>query len=188
MTINVSREAKESLDAYKELILKWNRTINLISKSSEVGIWQRHIMDSLQLIKYIDSSDKVIDIGSGAGLPGVVLSICGIKDITLVECDERKVVFLRQACNLSSNSINVIQRRIDSESNYNCDILTCRGFASLSEILEITRSLKIRKKLLLLKGENYNQEIVEAKKHWLFRVRVHDSMTSSKGKILEVFL
>lgn len=188
MKIDVSREAKEVLVRYQDLILKWNKAINLISKSSEEIIWQRHIIDSLQLCTYIDENDKVMDIGSGAGLPGIVLSIGGIKNITLVESDERKMAFLRQAIKLSTNKIDLFQEKITSTFEGECDILTCRGFASLKEILEITKNITIKKKILLLKGENYNQEITEAKKHWLFNVRVHDSITSGKGKVLEVFL
>ena len=160
----------------------------MISKQSEVDFWDRHVVDSLQLLDYIDEFDDVLDMGSGAGFPGLVLSIGGVKNVTLVECDERKVAFLYQASRLSKNNINIIQQKITEDFERECDVLTCRGFASLNKILRLSKKIKIRKKILLLKGESYDQEITEAKEHWLFNTTVHDSITSGKGKILEVFL
>lgn len=183
MINDVSREA---LIKYQELLLKWNKNINLISKKTEQDIWQRHIVDSMQLIEYIDATDHVIDIGSGAGFPGIVLSICGIKAMTLVECDSRKVVFLRQAAKLSLNKITILEKRIDKNFSNEYDVLTCRGFSDVRNILQLTRGLVIKKKIVLLKGESYNEEITEAKKDWLFNVKLHDSLTSEKGKILEI--
>lgn len=178
--------SRGALLEYQNLLLKWNKTINLISKNSEEDIWQRHIIDSLQLLKYVDLSDHIIDIGSGAGFPGIVLSIAGAMNVTLVECDSRKVVFLRQAARLSENKVDIIEQRLDENFSGNCDVLTCRGFSSLANILQLTSGMKIRKKLLLLKGENYDSEIEEARKDWLFNVKLHDSITSDKGKILEI--
>lgn len=170
---------------YQELLLKWNKAINLISKKSVSEIWERHILDSLQLLNYIDRFDKIIDIGSGAGFPGIVLSIGGVKDVTLIECDTRKAVFLHQAAKLSPNKITIIEERVDEKFSADCDILTCRGFSTITNILLVTQGVN-RKKLLLLKGESYDKEIEEAQKDWLFNVKVHDSMTSNKGKILEI--
>ena len=182
--LNVSRGEYEALIRYQSLLLKWNKTINLISKASEKDLWQRHIIDSLQLLKYINPLESVIDIGSGAGFPGAVLSIGGIKNITLVECDIRKTVFLRQVSKLSINKISIVEERLDENFTGNYDILTCRGFSSMATILQLTSGLKIGK-MLLLKGEGYNKEIIEAQKHWLFNIELHDSITG-KGKIVEI--
>lgn len=178
--------SRGSLIKYQELLLKWNKKINLISKTTELDIWQRHIIDSWQLIKYIESTDHVIDIGSGAGFPGIVLSICGIESVTLIESDSRKVVFLRQAAKLSLNNIDIIEKRIDEDFSKECDVLTCRGFSDVKNILQLTSGLAIKRKILLLKGERFDEEITEAKKDWLFNVKLHDSLTSEKGKILEI--
>ncbi len=184
MIIDVSRGNNEALENYQLMLTKWNRTINLISKNSEQDIWKRHIVDSLQLLKYIGCFDSVIDIGSGAGLPGIVLSIGGIKNMTLVECDVRKTVFLRQAAKLSDNAINIIEARMGASFTGNYDILTCRGFSSLSNILKFTTGLKLGK-MLLLKGKSFGEEIADAQKDWLFNVDLHDSITGD-GKILEI--
>jgi len=185
--LNVSREVTHALLNYQNLLLKWNKAINLISRNSQKDIWERHILDSLQLLKYIDFSDKIIDIGSGGGFPGIVLSICGVKNTVLIESDKKKSVFLAQASKLSSNKIIIVDERIDEKFNMNCDILTSRGFSSLTNILGVTEGIKIQKKMLLLKGKNYEKEIIEAQKHWVFDFNLHNSITSGEGKIVEIF-
>jgi 16S rRNA (guanine527-N7)-methyltransferase len=185
--LNVSREVNHALLNYQNLLLKWNKVINLISRNSEKDIWERHILDSLQLLKYIDFSDMIIDIGSGGGFPGIVLSICGVKNTVLIESDKKKSVFLAQASKLSSNKIIIVDERIDEKFNMNCDILTSRGFSSVTNILGVTEGIKIQKKMLLLKGKNYEKEIIEAQKHWVFDFNLHNSITSGEGKIVEIF-
>lgn len=174
---NISRETIELLEQYQELVLKWNRTINLVSKESSKEFWLRHIVDSLQLLKYIDDQDiSLIDVGSGAGLPGIVLSIAGIRDVTLIESDERKCTFLLQASKISPNKVTILNKRVE-DVYLECDILTCRAFASLEKIFIYTKNIKIKDKYLLLKGENYLQELK-------IDCEVYDSITSQKGKIL----
>ncbi|MBN8522428.1 MAG: 16S rRNA (guanine(527)-N(7))-methyltransferase RsmG [Rickettsiales bacterium] len=185
--LNVSREVNHALLNYQNLLLKWNKAINLISRNSQKDIWERHILDSLQLLKYIDFSDMIIDIGSGGGFPGIVLSICGVKNTVLIESDKKKSVFLAQAAKLSSNKIIIVDERIDEKFNMNCDILTSRGFSSVTNILGVTEGIKIQKKMLLLKGKNYEKEIIEAQKHWVFDFNLHNSITSGEGKIVEIF-
>jgi 16S rRNA (guanine527-N7)-methyltransferase len=184
--LNVSREVKEVLLNYQNLLLKWNKAINLISRNSEKDIWARHILDSLQLLKYVDFLDNIIDIGSGGGFPGIVLSIGGVKNIALVESDKKKSVFLARAAKLSLNKIIIIDKRVDEKFTMNCDILTSRGVSSINNILEVTTGIKIQKKMLLLKGKNYEKEITEAQKNWLFDINLHDSITSREGKIVEI--
>jgi len=175
---DVSREVKKLLEQYQKLVLKWNHAINLISKNSSREFWLRHIVDSLQLLKYIDDKNiSIIDVGSGAGLPGIVLSIAGVKEVTLIESDERKCMFLFQASKISPNKVKILNKRVE-DVYLECDILTSRAFASLDKIFSYTKNIKVKNKYLLLKGENYLQEFKS-------ECKVHDSITSKKGKILE---
>ena len=183
----VSREVFEKLNAYVELLLKWNGTINLVSPATTHEIAQRHILDSLQLLKFIkDKSHSVVDLGSGAGFPGVVLSIAGIQRVTLIESDARKSAFLFQAAQLSSNRIEILNDRIENAKNLQCDILTSRAFSDLDSIFHHSQNIVVKEKYLLHKGQTYQEEILEARKHWLFNIKVHDSITSAEGKILEI--
>src|SRR6202046_1394945 len=94
--IEVPRETFGRLQDYVNLLKKWQAKINLISNSTILDVWKRHIIDSGQLMKYLSESENVIDLGSGAGFPGMVLAILGIKNMTLVESDSRKVAFLKE--------------------------------------------------------------------------------------------
>lgn len=181
--------SRETLREYEMLLKKWNEKINLVAKSTLEDFEQRHLADSIQITRYIDSKhDKIIDLGSGAGLPGMVLAIMGYEDITLVESDARKAAFLLQASRLIKHSRppQIVNKRIEEITDISCDIITSRAFADLSKIFDYTRNFVVKKKYLLHKGENYQQEIDAASKSWLFSVKIHDSLTLPKAKILEI--
>lgn len=184
----VSREIKEKLLEYVNIITKWNNSINLISSGDIEKIWERHVMDSAQLLKYIDNVNiEVLDIGSGAGFPGIILSLLGVKKVTLVESDQRKAVFLNQVKKISSNEINVINNRVESLKDINCDILTSRAFSNMSKLFNVCYNFNIKDKMLLHKGSSFAEELDRAKKHWLFDLKIHDSITPGMGKILEIY-
>lgn len=184
--MNVSRELNTKLRELVRLIIKWNKTINLVSTSSLSDINQRHIKDSLQLLKYLDIENKILDLGSGGGFPGIVLSIAGIKDISLIESDSRKCAFLRVASRLTDNIIHVVNKRVEEVNNITCDVITARGFANIKKIFEYTERFSA-KKYLLLKGKSVNSEITEAMEEWSFEYKLHDSITNYDGKIIEIF-
>lgn len=165
--------SRETFEPYVELLLKWNQKINLVSKKcTKEEIWDRHICDSAKLFYSIDRDDTLIDIGSGAGFPGIILSIMGINEVTLIESDERKAAFLLQASKISKNKVIILNKRVE-ELELKCDILTSRAFASVSKILEICKNISVRKKILLLKGEKATEEIDEALKIWSFKYRIY---------------
>lgn len=183
---NVPREILDALKKYQSLTLKWNKTINLVSCNTEREFWVRHILDSLQLMKYINNQNiHLIDVGSGGGFPGIVLSIAGIKNVTLVESDVRKSIFLLQASKISTNKVNVVNQRIEN-IKLDCDILTSRACAQLEKIFVYTQHINVRNKYLLFKGEQYQKEIEIAKKRWSFCHSMYDSEISDNSKILEI--
>ncbi len=183
----VSGKALEKIQEYRHLLLKWNKAINIISSKTMNDVLERHVLDSIQILNYIKNKNiKIIDVGSGGGFPGIVLSIGGIKKVTLVESNSRKVAFLIQASKLSSNEIKVKNIRVQQLVNLECDILTSRAFSDLNSMFNYTNTIKVKDKYLLHKGESYRQEIQNAEKHWLFKINVHDSITLRRGKILEI--
>lgn len=184
--IEVPHEVIEKLQIFQELVQKWNKAINLISESSIQNFWERHILDCLQLMKYIPNKEiHLIDIGSGAGLPGIILSIAGVARVSLIETDLRKCIFLEKAAKISNNNVQIINQRIE-KTEINCNILTCRAFSNLNTIFDCTKNIFVQDKLLLLKGKNYLFEIEEAKKNWLFDYILNSSITSKESKILEI--
>src|SRR5262245_29718490 len=102
MQLNVSRETQESLHQFAALLLRWNRTVNLISRSDEQHLWNRHIDDSLQLLPLMAPlPSRAIDLGSGAGFPGLVLALASGVRFDLLEADQRKCAFLREAARVT---------------------------------------------------------------------------------------
>lgn len=182
---DVSRETFQRFTEYVDILKKWNKKINLISTSSEIEVWDRHIRDSAQLARYIDVNDNVVDIGSGAGFPGFVLAIMGIKNITLVESDNKKSTFLLSISNIAPHNVKVINEKIEN-IDISCDVLTSRALASVVDILKLCEKICIRKKILLLKGESILLELEEAKKYWNMKYETYPSITNSKGMILEI--
>jgi 16S rRNA (guanine527-N7)-methyltransferase len=179
--INVSREVISKLNEYKAILQKWNKVINLVSKNTLDDIWERHINDSLQLLKCLDIYENVCDVGSGAGLPGIILSIAGVKNVTLIESDQRKSSFLLQASKLSSNKIIIINDRVEN-INSSFDVVTSRAFAELSVIFSKVRA----KRYLLLKGTSFEKEVQKAKLEWSFDCQIYKSLTSSNSVILDI--
>lgn len=179
--------SREVMVQYVSMIEKWNRSINLVSHNDFNNFYQRHILDSLQVLNFINNKDiSVIDVGSGSGLPGVLLSFAGITNVTLIESDSRKAAFLFEVSKLSSNKIDIINDRVEKIDGLKCDILTSRAFANISSLLKYTKKIEVKDKFLLHKGSLYKKELTNAKKDWLFEEKVHDSITSIDGKIIEI--
>ena len=192
-SLNVSRETLSSFYEYKTLLYKWNEKINLVSKNTLVDIWERHFLDSGQVIKHVDASGKRwVDVGSGAGFPGLVVALllrdrkidC---DLVLVEKNPKKGFFLKEVIRKLNLSVEVVNDNIDILEPLNADILTARAFSELNNLIEI--AFRHRKKegiCLFLKGENYRIELDKTLNYWFFDYDIVDSLSSSSGKIIRV--
>ena len=140
---NVSRETIEKLKTFQNMVLEWNKKINLISKASEQNIWERHIIDSLQLYPLIEEKDKVLyDFGSGAGFPAIVLAILSEQfypnlNITLIESIGKKVLFLENVKKSLNLNITILKDRIENLNLLKPDIITSRALASLDKLLKV---------------------------------------------------
>lgn len=183
---NVSRETKARLEIYVALLLKWNQKINLISASSEEVIWQRHITDSIQLMSYIPpEAKKIADLGSGAGLPGIILAMMMPQELFLIERDQRKCAFLAEAV----RECGVINVRILNEDvkkiHEKFDVIMARGLSNLDELLGMAYPLIMEKTISLFpKGKTYAMELEQAKKHWVFSHQEFPSLTDPEARIL----
>ena len=189
----VSRETYEKFEIFYTTLVKWQNSINLISKSSIVNIWTRHILDSAQLYRYTkDINGNILDIGSGAGFPGMVLAMMGNKNIKLVESDEKKCIFMREVARLSNTNIKIYNTRIEDLEYTNPELITSRALARLDKLVEysekhMNKNIKNTNKLpkmLFLKGKIYNDELMELKKKRQIKFEIHPSITNEEGKIL----
>lgn len=182
-------EQNAKLKEYVELLLRWNQKINLIGKSTESDIWNRHILDSAQLMNLLTENNlnqfNCVDIGTGAGLPGVVLSILGVKNITLVEKSPLKCNFLKEAKKVSENHIEIINDTIENISDRKFDIMFSRALADLNRLLGYSiKLLKTDGKCIFLKGRKLKEELVMAKKLYDFEYTMKKSLTSDEGTVI----
>ena len=184
---NVSRETLDKLDAYVFLLLKWNKSINLIAKSTISNIWSRHILDSAQILQYIPQKNvKLVDLGSGGGLPGLVLAILGVQNSFLIESDTRKCAFLLEASRLATEKIEIKCERIEKIKNLECDIVTSRSLINLHGLLNYVAEFNIRSKMIFLKGQSTNEEIIAAQKEYEMEYIKHKSITNEESYIIEI--
>jgi 16S rRNA (guanine527-N7)-methyltransferase len=186
---NVSRETLSRISQYQELLISENENLNLIGKSTIEDFYNRHILDSLQLLKFIkNKSIPLIDLGTGAGIPGIILSIAGISEVILIESKTKKCNFLENASKISNNSIKIINSRIEEIENLGIVNITARAFAPLEKIFKTSYDLlTTANQIILLKGQNINEEVKIAKKNWKFNLKLYDSIAARDSKIIEIF-
>ena len=191
----VSRETYDRLCLFQKILIKWQKSINLISRNTIENTWERHFLDSAQLYKFVrDIEGNIIDFGSGAGFPGMVLAIMGKKNIHLVESDYKKCVFLKEIAMLTETDITIHNCRIEELNFINVDLVTCRALASLKNLIHyvdvfINKSLGERRqypKLLFLKGKSYFSEIIELSKIKKISFEEYPSITDKDGRILYI--
>ena len=190
--LNVSRETLEALSCYAALIKKWQPHINLISSATITNIWARHIFDSAQLISYMPSPSvgqnlKIIDIGSGAGFPGLVLSILGAGTVHLVEANERKAVFLQTVIRELGLPAFVVNKRIESMPAFMPDVITARAVASLPKLIKlIDGQIHSGLTCLFLKGAKVEEELTNFQTYSNMRVHLYQSQSHFDGMILKL--
>lgn len=184
---NVSRETIEKLEAYASLLQQWQQHINLVSPTTLADLWNRHILDSVQLFPLLPSSDAVIaDIGCGAGFPGLVLSILGCPNVHLVESDQRKCAFLREAARITGAHPSFHAARVETLVLPEVGVFTSRACGSLGKLLNILGP-KCQKNTICLfhKGKNYTKELEDVG-GWCFDLSVHPSRIEEGSVVLEL--
>lgn len=190
----VSRETLSSLKKYEEIIIESNKTLNLIGKSSIPKIWERHILDSFQVIDFIDKNEKtLIDLGSGAGFPGLVISILS-KDrkiplkVKLIEKSSKKAKFLKKLIDEFQLNAEVINKNIfEYPKKLSGDVFLARAFKPLKIILPfIHNKVENWKKIFVFLGKTGKNELLQASKSWHIEYKQRMSVTSSDSIILQI--
>jgi 16S rRNA (guanine527-N7)-methyltransferase len=182
----VSRETLARLDAYAALLRQWASRINLVAASTLPDLWRRHFLDSAHLWPLVPAgAHSLIDLGSGAGFPGLVLAIMGMPMVELVEADTRKCAFLREAARLTATPATIRNTRIDSVAPHAVDVVTARGCAALDQLLPwAERFLGPQTLCLFPKGEQAAQELATAQRSWDMNVTTLPSSTDPRGVVL----
>jgi 16S rRNA (guanine527-N7)-methyltransferase len=184
----VSRETLGQLEAYAELLQRWSGRINLVSRNTLGDLWRRHFLDSAQLLPFIpDKTRSLVDLGSGAGFPGLVLAILGVPGIELIESDARKGVFLREAARIANAPVKIVDSRIETAKPHTADVVTARACAPLDKLLPLAqRFIGPNTLCLFLKGEHAEEELTAARRGWRMSVVRHPSRADPRGVILKL--
>lgn len=186
----VSRETRDRLELFATLLRKWTKKINLISPSTTPHIWSRHILDSAQLVAYGSSAMNWVDLGSGGGLPGVVVAALLAEQqpdarVTLVESDGRKIAFLFESARAMELDISIEHRRIEDHAQPVFDVVSARALAPLPQLLALASPyLAPTGRCLFLKGETLESELTSVASHWHMKATTHRSLTDPRARIL----
>ena len=192
---HVSRETLERLSLYANLLVKWQKSINLVAPSTIPQLWHRHMLDSAQLASMVERvgfDDPVcVDMGTGAGFPGLVLAIMGVGRWMLVDSDQKKAVFLREVARVTGVSVTITPMRLEglSETEWagQADVVTARACAPLSALLGYAQPLMHdRSQAFFLKGRGVADELEMARADWFFEADMHPSLTDPEARIVAV--
>jgi 16S rRNA (guanine527-N7)-methyltransferase len=184
----VSRETRERLNIYADLLRKWQRSINLVGPRTIDDLWNRHFTDSAQLLPLIPPSARVlVDFGSGAGFPGLVLAILGIAEVHLIESDQRKATFLCEVARATGTPVTVHAKRIEQVAPFPADVVSARALAPLSDLLGFAAPFLTKDSLCLFpKGQMAEDELTAASKTWNINVDRIQSVTDPSATILRI--
>lgn len=191
---------KKSINPEKESILKFKKFINLldlyqkkmnlIGSSTRINIWRRHILDSAQIEKYLHKENKnnpILDVGTGAGFPGIVLAILGRSDILLCEKSKKKINFLNVIIKECDLKVKVLNSRVEDIKAHGLKTIICRAFAPLKILIFKVKHLICKDTILILhKGKSYMKEITEAEHFFSFNYKCYDSLTNTNSKIVAI--
>ena len=185
--LNFTSKSIATLKIFVDVLINANKKHNFISKSTEADIWHRHVLDSAQLVKFIDfSRGSLSDLGSGAGFPGLVLAIFNSNQdfhVKLYEKSPVKRAFLKEVINKLSLNVeikgNIYEEIVDS------DYLVCRAFKKLEVLIQVSREIaKKSHKMIVLKGQNAQEDLKKAFKREKYDYILKDSITNKSSKIV----
>jgi len=189
---NVSRETIEKLNIYKDFLLLSNKNLNLIGKTTERYIYYRHFLDSAQICKIINKKLDIVDLGSGAGFPGVIIKLMMDNEkidgrVILIEKSRKKSKFLSDLSNKLNLNLKIFNKKLEDYKFINQSSVVSRAFKSTLGTLDILfKNINKINEIVLLKGKTYQQEIDDAKKKYTFKLEKFKSITSNESCILKI--
>lgn len=179
----------ERLARHLELLRLWQKRINLVGEATLADPWRRHVLDSAQLLRFVPKDARVlVDLGSGAGFPGLVLAILGVPEVHLIESDRRKAAFLREAARITGcTNVRVHAKRIEEVEPFPADVVTARALAPLGRLLELAEPFFAPRTVgIFPKGRQAEAELTAASRRWKMKARIEPSLSSPEGRILVV--
>ena len=187
--LNVSRETTLKFDQYVRVLFRWNEAINLIGSSTVEDVWQRHVYEGIQTAKVSRLNGDWYDFGSGAGFPGIVVSIVGggTRKVTLIESDSRKCAFLRSVRRELDLNVEIMNARAEILRGYTAETISARALAPLKDLLSLTALFrKEDTEYVFPKGRNWLSEVNDALPDWDFILESEPSLTEEGAAILRL--
>jgi len=189
---NVSRETIERLNIYNDFLLENNKLLNLIGKKTEKHIFSRHFKDSSQIYNLIEDKSEIIDIGSGAGFPGIIIKILMDNDkikgnVVLIDKSPKKCKFLKDLSNKLNINLKIENLRLEDYKFNKISTVVSRAFKKTVETIDIIFNNKEKiRNIILIKGKTYQQELDDTKKKYTFHIEKFRSITSDESYILKI--
>ena len=189
---NVSRETIEKLNIYNDFLLENNKLLNLIGKTTEKHVFSRHFKDSAQIYDLIDDKSEIIDIGSGAGFPGIIIKILMVNDkiegnVVLIDKSPKKCKFLQDLSNKLSLILKIENLRLEDYKFNKISTIVSRAFKKTIQTIDMLfKNNENIRSIILIKGKTYQQELEEAKKKYTFKLEKFRSITSDESYILKI--
>ncbi len=183
-----SAEIEQRLRAFTELLLQWNARVNLVGRADTDSVWLRHVLDCAQLAPLLPAaSGTLIDLGSGAGFPGLILAIVTGWRVHLIDADARKAAFLREAARLTAADVAVHVTRVEQTRLEPADVVTARALAPLPRLLTLAVPLLARGGFCLFpKGRRVADELTAAHREWHMHVEQFPSQTDTTATLLRI--
>ena len=174
------------IEKYLKLLAEYSVHTNIVGKSTLINPWLSHVLDSIQIISFIkNKNESILDMGTGAGLPGVILKICGCKNVTLIDSNGKKINFLKFINSEMNLGIKPVLGRLEKIKNLRFDVITSRALANLDKLFAYSQKfIKKNTVLIFLKGKTVNKEIEFAKKYWSFNIIKHQSVSDQRGSLI----
>ena len=184
----IKKNQLKLIEDFKEEIIAFSKHTNIIGQSTLKDFWTRHVLDSLQICTHITNKKKsILDMGTGAGIPGVLLSIVGYSNISLIDSNSKKINFIKNVSHKLDINPQIYQKRIENLKNIKFDFLISRALANLCKLFFYSHYfLKKETVLIFLKGKTVKQEIEQAKKEWEFICKIYKSKSDEGGRVLVI--
>jgi 16S rRNA (guanine527-N7)-methyltransferase len=186
--LDVSRETLQRLTVYLDLLRRWQPAINLVGPATLADPWRRHFLDSAQLAAHLPpATTNLVDLGSGAGFPGMVLALLGVRGVHLIEADRRKAEFLRAVARATGTRVTIHAARIERMPAWPAEVIVARALAPLPRLLELAeRFVAADGVCLLLKGKSVVGELTSARVSWHMVTEMLPSRSGRTGVVLQL--